>query len=152
MPDSPRIVFERWMDAFGRQDVNALRSMLHPDYIDEMPQTGELTRGPDNALAIMANYPGASGTPIPLVDAEVHGAEDQWVVAPNFTVIQVVGAAEVYTVNARVRYPDGSSWFVIVLARLKDGLIHRTTTFYAPELPAPEWRARWVERMERTPA
>ena len=58
-----------------------------------------------------------------------------------------VGQAEVYTVTARARYPDGSHWYMIVIARMKDGLIHRTTSFYAPEFPAPEWRAQWVERM-----
>jgi hypothetical protein len=149
MPESPRTVFQRWLDAVERQDHAALRSMLHPDYIDEIPQTGERTRGAENALAILTNYPGAAEARLALTDTEVHGADDQWVVAPNFTVIQVVGTDQVYTATSRVRYPDGSHWYMIALVRMKDGLVHRTTTFYAPEMPAPEWRAAWVERMER---
>ena len=57
----------------------------------------------------------------------------------------------VYTVTARARYPNGSHWYMIVIARMKDGLVHRTTSFYAPGFPAPEWRAQWVERMQRPP-
>lgn len=151
MPENPRVLFQRWVDAVNRNDQAALRSMLHPDYTDEIPQTGERTRGPDNALAILANYPDARDAAMAMTDAELHGADEHWVVAPNFTVIQVEGSDDVYTATSRVQYPDGSRWYVIVLVRLKDGLIHRTTTFYAPEIPAPGWRSEWVERMD-TPA
>lgn len=151
MGESARDIFERWIDAVNRNDQATLRSMLHPEYVDEMPQTGERTRGADNALAILANYPDTGTAPVAMTDTQLYGAEDRWVVAPNFTVIQVTGSGDVYTATSRVRYPDGSRWYVLVLVRLQDGLIHRTTSFYAPEMAAPEWRARWVERMEPAP-
>lgn len=149
MTDSPRALFDRWMEAVNKQDRESLASVLHPDYIDEMPQSGERTRGAANLFAILDNFPRFDEMRDNLSEAEVIGADERWVLTPSFRVVQVVGEAEVYTVTARARYPDGSHWYVVILARLRDGLIHRTTTYYAPEFPAPEWRAPWVERMER---
>jgi len=102
-------------------------------------------------LPSRVNYPRFNEMRNNISEAELIGAEERLVIAPSFRVVQVVGQAEVYTDTARARYPDGSYWYMIVIARMKDGLIHRTTSFYAPEFPAPEWRAQWVERMERPP-
>jgi hypothetical protein len=147
--DGVRELFERWIDAVNRQDFAAMKSMIHADYIDEMPQSGERTRGAENAMAIAANYPGLETVQDGFTDAQLHRADDRWLITPGFAAVKVVGSNDVYTVTARVRYPDGSHWHVVVLARLKDGLIYRTTTYYAPEFPAPDWRSQWVERMDR---
>jgi len=151
MTDSPRKLFDRWMEAVNKQDRETLAAVLHPDYTDEMPQSGERTRGTVNLFAILDSYPRFEEMRDNLSETELIGAEEHWVLTPSFRMVQVVGEAEVYTVTARARYPDGSNWYLIVLARLKDGLIHRTTTFYAPEFPAPEWRAQWVEQMAPPP-
>ena len=145
---SARSLVERWLDAMNRQDFVAIRSMMHPDFVDEMPQSGERTVGADNLIATLQNYPGVDQMRDAMQNPQLLGAEDRWVMGPNFRVVQVVGDADSYTATAAVRYPDGSYWHMIVIARLKDGLIHRTTTFYAPDFDAPEWRASWVERME----
>ncbi|MEO6294509.1 MAG: nuclear transport factor 2 family protein [Candidatus Limnocylindria bacterium] len=151
MTDTPRQLFDRWIEAINKQDREVLASVLHPDYTDEMPQSGERTRGAANLFAILDNFPDFEQMRNNVSNAELIGAEARWVLTPNFTVVQVVGEAEVYTVTGRARYPDGSLWYMIVLARLKDGLIHRTTTYYAPEFPAPEWRSQWVEPMGPPP-
>jgi hypothetical protein len=122
--------------------------MLHPDYVDEMPQSGERTVGVENLIGMLQNYPGMDEMRDAMENPQLIGTEDRWVMGPNFRVVQVEGSSDVYTVTGAVRYPDGSYWHMIVIARLKDGLIHRTTSFYAPDFPAPEWRAQWVERME----
>jgi len=148
MTESPRALFDRWVDAVNRQDRDAMAATLHPDYVDEMPQSGERTRGVDNLFAILDNYPRADEMRELLTEAEIIGDEGRWVLTPNYTVVEVEGASDVYTVTAHVRYPDSSHWYMLTLVRIKDGLIHRTTTFYAPEFPAPEWRAQWVERID----
>ncbi len=151
MTDSPRKLFDRWIEAVNKDDREVLASVLHADFIDEMPQSGERTRGAANLFAILDNFPDFEQMRNNISEAELIGVEERWVLTPNYTVVQVVGDAEVYTVTGRARYPDGSHWYMIVLVRLKDGLIHRTTTFYAPEFPAPEWRAQWVEQMAPPP-
>lgn len=151
MTHTPRQLFDRWIEAINKQDREVLASVLHPEYVDEMPQSGERTRGAANLFAILDNFPRFDEMRNNITDAELIGAEERWVLTPNYTVVQVVGEAEVYTVIGRARYPDGAHWYMIALVRLKDGLIHRTTTYYAPEFPAPEWRSQWVERMGPPP-
>jgi SnoaL-like domain len=146
MSESPRALFERWLEAVNRQDHAALRTMLHPDYVDEMPQSGERTVGVENLIAMLEKYPNLDQ--MAMENTQLIGADDRWIMTPNFRVVQVEGDADVFTATAAVRYPDESYWHMIVIARLKDGLIHRTTSFYAPDFDAPEWRAPWVERME----
>ena len=36
----------------------------------------------------------------------------------------------------------------MLIIKLRDGNVFRETRYYAEPFEAPEWRARWVERME----
>ena len=64
----------------------------------------------------------------------------------GFPHIRVEGSGEVYTTVLRARYPDGSTWYVISINQVRNGLIASRTTYFAPEFDAPEWRRQWVER------
>ena len=76
------------------------------------------------------------------------GDEERWAVTPGYTVLPLAGGGS-YTAFTRTRYPDGSIWYVINIFRLRDGRIWRATTYFAPEFPAPEWRAHLVERVDK---
>ena len=114
-----------------------------------MPQSGERIRGQDNARWILQNYPGAADLPRSLdTEALLTQASDETkVVAPTFSIVTIEGRGNEGTTAFRGRYPDGSLWWIIILYQLRGDRICKTTTFYAPELPAPEWRAGHVERM-----
>jgi len=43
---------------FERQNIDAIDDLMHDDYVEEYPQSGERTRGKDNARAVYENYPG----------------------------------------------------------------------------------------------
>ena len=43
-------------------------------------------------------------------------------------------------------YPDGSSYHVIDLIELRDGLVWRETVYWAAPFEAADWRAPWVQR------
>ena len=45
-------------------------------------------------------------------------------------------------------YGDGRLFHYVSVVELKDGKMWRDTRYYAEPFEAPEWRARWVERME----
>ena len=98
---------------------------------------------------MLSNYPGGleAGRVAP-EGARIFGGEDRWVMTPSFTVLRVTGTSDVYTVVTKAHYPDGSEWYVVAIAQLKDSLIWRQTTFFAPTFEAPAWRAQWVERIE----
>jgi hypothetical protein len=42
---------------FESQDIDTAADLLHDDYIEEYPQSGERIRGKDNARAIYDNHP-----------------------------------------------------------------------------------------------
>lgn len=148
MPDrSGREVIEAFIDIQNRQDWDRLVEVLHPDYVEELPQSGERFRGIANARAQRENYPGGAFQS-PVERRDLAGGEDRWVMTPAFTLIRVTGTSDRYTYVLRTRYPDGSFWFVVALAELRDGLIARSTLYFAPDFPAPDWRAPFRESIE----
>ena len=151
MPDeSNRSVVERFARAIEQKDFDTQMSLLSDDYVDEMPQSGERIRGKANYRAIIDNYPGGVGTLEP-GSGQVKGADDRYVMTPAFSVLRIEGSGDVFTYSGTVRYANGETWQVITIAELRGGRIAKTTTWYAQPFEAPEWRAPFVERMDRTP-
>jgi hypothetical protein len=146
---SPREIFEAYLRATNARDLAALTELVHPEFEDVYPQSGELTRGLDNLLNIIENYP--DGGYIGSGAERVVGSEDRWVLTPSFTVLRVEGAGDTYTGVSRGRYPDGSEWLIVTIGVVRDGRMWRGETFFAPTFDAPDWRAPWTERTPRAP-
>jgi hypothetical protein len=66
----------------------------------------------------------------------------------------VVGAGEVWVVEAHNDYGGGQLYHVVDIVQYRDNKIWRETRYYAQPFPAPHWRTQWVEPMEQaaTPA
>src|SRR5687768_8418752 len=140
---------ERFAAAMNNQDRGAFAALLTDDFTAEWPQSKERIRGFDNFWATIENYPGASDSGLgnDIATLRSQPVDGLKLVAPSYVFVSVEGAGNSGTFTLRVRYPDQSYWWVITLYRLRQGRIAHATTFFAPEFPAPEWRARWVERM-----
>ena len=138
-------VAHRYTDAHMRHDHEMLGELRAADWFEEWPQSGERVRGHANDIAIMENWPG--GRPEP-ERPNVVGSEDRWVLTPSLTYQRIVGSGELWWADALGHYPDGSTWFTVCLLIIRDGKVQRETWFFGPPLPAPEWRARWVERYD----
>jgi hypothetical protein len=138
----PRAVYERFLDVTNRRDVAALDDLLHPDFEEVYPQSGERTRGVENLRKIIENYPGGyyDGGRVRVV-----GSEDRWVLTPVFSLIRIEGAGDTFTGVRKVHYPDGSDWYVVQIAEIRDDRIWRLQTFFGPLFEAPAWRAEFVE-------
>lgn len=145
-PSAARQIFERYLQALAERDIATLRELTHPDFEDLYPQSGELIRGAANMEAIITNYPGST-TGIGL--ERIVGGEQRFVRSPLFTIIRVEGDDDTLTGIQRVRYPDGSVWFAIALCQMKDGLVWRMESYFAPSFDPPAWRAPWVEIRSR---
>jgi hypothetical protein len=141
-----RSIFERWTRAMSELDFEALRELIHPDYIGDWPQSGERVRGFEALRAILENYPGGTIVPIQEGSGRLMHAEEAWLMSPGYTVIPLAGGGAISSTH-RTRYPDESVWYVVSFMTLKDGRVWRATTFFAPHYPAPEWRAHLVERI-----
>ena len=148
--DTNRRTVDRWFRAFNARNFDELRSILaeaaDPNVIQEWPQSGERIRGTANILAILENHP---GLPEARVDA-VRGAEDKWVMTPSWTPMRITGSGDHYTIEGRVAYPNGEVLNVIDLIDFRNGKVIKLTEYFAAPFPAPEWRARWVERIDAT--
>ena len=120
-------------EAFERLELSAKAQFeLHPDYVLEMPQSGERIRGRDNLRAYQQAYPNP----------------------PTIQLRRVVGAGEVWVVEAHNDYGGGQLYHVIDIVQYRDNKIWRETRYYAEPFQAPQWRTQWVEPMEHaaTPA
>lgn len=143
---SGRTIVERYARALQEKDFTAQEALLADDFLDEMPQSGERVRGKANWLAIARNYPGGVGTIDPS-GARLVGAEDRWVLTPTFAPLRIEGSGDVYTYVGTVTYANGETWQMLMIIELRQGKIAKTTSWYAVPFEAPEWRARFVERV-----
>ena len=134
-------------------DWELMRSLVHPDYVEEWPQSGERIRGFENKRAILENYP--SGLPESgLGTRRIVGSDDRDIYAPSlaapvafFAVLRVVGSGDTYTFEGTARYQTGEPMHVVAIIEIRDGKVWRQTTYFAAPFEAPEWRSQWVERM-----
>ncbi len=144
---SAREVLERWIAIVNARDFDSLPTILTEDYINDWPQSGERIRGWRNLKATFENYPGGLQVGNVLV-SRVVAPEDLWLMTPTFTIVRVTGTQDVCTAVTKTRYPDGSDWYIVIIAEVRDGRIRKATNFFAPCFPAPEWRAQWAEQIQ----
>ena len=142
---SNREIVDAFVRAIEAKDLDAQLALMADDFVDEMPQSGERTRGRENYRRIFENYPGGVGT----AEAEgkrIIGSEDRWVMTPTFAALRVEGSGDTYTYVGTITYGGGDVWQVIVIVQLRDGKLARSTSWYAAPFEAPDWRAPFVER------
>ena len=140
-----RDLADTYTRALNARDWDLLASVVDADYYADFPQSGERIRGFANIRKMFEGYPG--GLPPGSTDSAVYGAEERWAVAPNFAMVRVTGTPGVFTIVTRATYPDASKWFVIAFMRAEEGRLRSGTIYFAPDFPAPEWRAPIAERI-----
>src|SRR5271157_5409832 len=137
----PRAIFEAYLRALNSGDTAALGELLHPDFTQTYPQSGELIRGLENFRAEIVGHPGGfegKGT------ARVVGSADRWVVTPSNTVLRIEGAGDTFTGVSKVHYSDGTDWYDVSIGEIRDGRVWRVQTFWGPTFEAPAWRSSLV--------
>jgi ketosteroid isomerase-like protein len=133
---------EKYFEAVNSRDWGRIEGLLDPDYVWEMPQSGERVRGLENNRTMNENYPGT-----PQVETRrITGSPDKWVATPSFTLLKITGSGDDYTCESVANYPDGSTWHAVDIFRFRKGKILQQVAYFAASLEAAEWRARWVER------
>lgn len=140
-PEHERIL-GLFAEIMSTHEWDRLGEALHEDAAFEYPQSGERFRGIRNIRAQFENYPGLDPGTSKL--AEVIG-DDAFALTPAYTLIRVEGSGGKGTAVVRVRYPDGSLWWVLNLYLLRDGKISGMRAYFAPDFDAPDWRAPYRE-------
>jgi ketosteroid isomerase-like protein len=120
-----RDILERYRQGFfERQNIDAIDDLMHDDYVEEYPQSGERIRGKDNARRVYENYPGI----------------------PNLIDYSYLLDGDLAVVEMILDY-DGKRMNVCEIVEFEDGKIKSDRGYFAEPFEAPEWRAQWVERL-----
>jgi hypothetical protein len=128
----------RWAD---------LDDIADADIVVEWPQSGERIVGRSNLRHTFEHYPGTVH-PDTAAAHFVDGDEGSYLLTPMFTMVRTEGAGDSATSTLKTRYPDGTDWYVVTIARSHQGKLSQVTQYFAPVYEAPGWRAEWVEPME----
>jgi ketosteroid isomerase-like protein len=108
-------------------DADTEHAVRHDDFVAEIPQSRERIRGRDAMRELQQAFPTET--------------------RPTFTVRRITGSGDHWTVEATGDY-GGQIYLVVVVIELREGKILRETRYYPEPFDAPEWRAKWVERIE----
>ena len=126
---------ERIKEAYATGDMQAFGEMM-ADMVDEntvveWPQSGERMRGVANILGANENYADQTGT------------------SPTAKLRRIHKPGEAWVIESTIDYGDGTPVSVVSIVELgPNGKVARQTDYFANPFPAPEWRSKWVERME----
>jgi hypothetical protein len=113
-------VRELFFERLEHLSPEAEYQLRHPDYVMEMPQSGERIRGRENMRAFQEAYPNP----------------------PSIRPRRVVGSGEVWVVEARSDY-GGQVFDVAMIVEFRDRRIWRDTRYAAGQPPEAEDRPRW---------
>ena len=120
-----RQVAEKLWKALQAGDWETAGGCLHDDFVQEWPQSGERIVGRDNAIAIERNFPGG---------------------LPTMRFRRTLAGGDLAVLEVELTYADGGRYLGVSVLELRDGKVVKETDYYAQPFPAPQWRARWVER------
>jgi hypothetical protein len=117
MADNRRVA-EQVAQAYQDGDSEALVAILHPGFVAMYPQSGEVFRGRDNYVEMVANHP-----------------------APPTT---VVGSGDTFVLEGAISYADGSTRQPVAILKIEDSLVVEEVSYFAEPFDAPEWRHLYV--------
>ena len=114
----------RFFAAIQAGDYAVLQEVLTPDAITRWPQSGERMTSAMSCIRVRENYPGG---------------------APPYVIRRILGGGDVWVAEMVADYSDGR-WYTVSVFEFDGARIARLTDYFGPSLPAPDWRAAWVER------
>ena len=137
-PADHRRLFEGFSSVLNRHAWDRLGQYFEADAVMVYPQSQERFSGLANIQAQYELYPNL-GTDMTEVEDVVGGTT--YALTPMYTIVGIEGTGDRGTAVIRVRYPNETRWWAILLYELRDGRMSRARVFFAPEFEAPEWRA-----------
>jgi ketosteroid isomerase-like protein len=136
-----RDLLKRYYTAFNDGDLDAYERFMDPDIVVRYPQSGEVFRGRENAMAVLRGYPDALPNFEP---TDVEGSDHSVsVVSPipfGLPSIAITGGDDRYVVQGLMRYVDGSLTHMVVLVEIVNDLVVAETTYFADPFDGPDWR------------
>ena len=124
-PRSHAATIERFFAAIKDGDWATLQEVLTPEAVTRWPQSGEQVTGAMSCIRIYQSYPGGP---------------------PTFRIASVVGDGDVAVAELVLHYGT-ERWYLASVVEFDGERITRMTDYFAPTLPAPEWRKGLVAQL-----
>ncbi len=121
-----RAALDQHWAASDANDFETEHHIYHEDAVLEYPQSGERTRGRRNIQNQRASQPSKK----------------------RFVVRRIIGGGDLWITEFILTY-DGKPSFTVSIMEFSDDKVTRETQYFADPFVAPEWRAQWVERMDK---
>jgi len=112
---------EDWQEA-----VERTHRIYDEDVVVEWPQSGEQILGLRNLKALREAYPAKL----------------------TFEIQRIRGSGALWVTEYVISYDERPVYTVSIMEFTDGSKVGRETIYFADPFEAPEWRARWVERME----
>ena len=107
-------------------DINVEHDIYDDDTICDYPQSGERILGRANLQALRSHHPGKPS---------------------GFNVRRIIGKGDLWITEYTITY-QGQSAFTVSIMEFRNGKVVHETQYFAEPFEAPEWRSKWVERIE----
>jgi hypothetical protein len=138
-------VAEQYAKALADSNLEMQRDLMHPDIVARFPQSGEVIRGKDNYVRMLANYPeGLPGGEV----VSIRGEGRAILVTPSFPMMAptvTVYGGDDFILEGVATYPDGSVFYVVIIIRFQGHLVIEEVNYFAAPFDPPEWRRPYIE-------
>jgi hypothetical protein len=121
-----RDTVERFWTALARKEFDLALSLVHDDFEERYPQSGEVIRGKRNFEGLLKNFPGF----------------------PSIHHVRTRGGGGVWASELEFDYGGemaGQTWQVCEVIEMRDGKLWRIQAFFGQPFEPAEWRAPWAE-------
>lgn len=119
-------VVERLIGCINDRNVAVMDELFHEDAVMDWPQSGERIVGGGNRRAIYAAFPGL----------------------PKIKPRRMLSAGDIVVAEATLDYGGDAVYKCVFVFEFRGGKIARETAYWSQPFDAPEWRSKWVEKMD----
>ena len=114
---------EHYIRSIHNKDKETLYGLIHDDYVEEYPQSGERIKGKANFKNVYDNFPNL----------------------PSVEGYNLFCSGDLGVVEMLLDYPDGGTYNTCEVVHFKDGKIAHTRMYFGKGFEAADWRSDWVE-------
>lgn len=118
-------VIERLIACINGNQIEVMDELFHEDATMDWPQSGERVVGAENRQAIYKSFPQL----------------------PKITPRRMLSAGNLVVAEALLEYGEAAKYQTLFIFEFRDGKIEKETAYWSEPFVAPEWRAKWVEKM-----
>ena len=140
------VAARRYASALQDKDLASSAELLHEEVEVRYPQSGEVFRGRETYLAMLANHPeGLPDATFPTVSGSKASVHVTSPLAFGMPQITVEGSGSQFIIEGTAEYADGHHYNIIVVLNMRDGLVARETWYWSSPFPPPDWRSAFAE-------